>query len=139
MNRDVYVTISGLHTGDNGEDRVESSVPARHFVQNGSHYILYDEYHEDFGQSIKNRIKFRENYLEILKQGAVETRMIFEENRTHMTNYHLPYGDMALGLHTDYIKYNELDDEINIKVKYSLELNGEHQADSSIEIKIYAT
>jgi uncharacterized beta-barrel protein YwiB (DUF1934 family) len=136
MNRDVQVTISGFHTADNCDDRIESSVSARHFVQNGSHYILYDEYQEDLGQSIKNRIKFKENYLEIQKQGAVETRMVFEENKTHMTDYHMPYGDIVLGLHTHYIEYSESHEEINIKVEYSLELNGEHQADSSIEIKI---
>lgn len=137
MNREVTLTISGLHMGDGTEDANMNTVTAaEYFQRNNSHYLLYEEKMEGFMQPLKNRIKFRNNMLELTRQGLVDTHMIFEEKKKHVTNYTMPYGEITLGIDTRKVSVEEGKDSIQVTVEYALEMNGEHQADSRIRIVI---
>lgn len=137
MNREVTLTISGLHMGDGaGADSVSIVAAAEYFQRNNSHYLLYEENMEGFTQPLKNRIKFRNNMLELTRRGPVDTHMIFEEKKKHVTNYSMPYGEILLGIDTGRVLVEEGKDSIKVTVEYALEMNGEHQADSRIEIAV---
>ena len=91
MDRNVMLTISGLHSGEADENgSVETKVRAEYFKKNETHYLLYEEKEEGFQQTSKNRMKFRDNMLELTRQGLLNTHMVFEENKTHMTPYQTP-------------------------------------------------
>ena len=137
MNKNVMLTISGLHNGgetDNGS--VETVVAAEYFNKNGTHYLLYEEKEEGFEQVSKNRIKFKDNTLELTRQGLLHTHMIFEEGKTHMTNYRTPYGQMVLGVDTKSVQIEEQEKSIRVIAEYVLEADGEYLSDSRIEISI---
>ena len=80
MNREVELVLSGLHDaeGTSDKDAVETAQTAQYFKRNDSHYLLYEEDMEGFDGTCKSRIKFRDNLLELTRQGAVEMHMIFE-------------------------------------------------------------
>lgn len=137
MNKNVMLTISGLHSGaeqDNGS--VETAVAAEYFNKNGTHYLLYEEKEEGFEQVSKNRIKFRDNMLELTRQGLLRTCMIFEEGKKHMTSYQTPYGQMILGIDTKKLRIEEQEKSIRVVAEYVLEADGEYLSDSRIEINI---
>lgn len=136
MNRDIRLTISGLHTGGLGDDNVETVVNAQYFDKDRNRFVIYEEINDGFPEPIKSRIKFRSGYLEITRQGLVNTHMVFEKNKKNEAEYRMPYGDILLGIDTHGMELNESEREIMIKVNYSLEINGEHQADSYIVIKM---
>lgn len=83
MNREVELVLSGLHDAEGASDKdaVETAQTAQYFKRNDSHYLLYEEDLEGFDGTCKSRIKFRDNLLELTRQGAVEMHMIFEEIR----------------------------------------------------------
>lgn len=137
MNRNVMLTISGLHSGeadDNGS--VETKMRAEYFKRAETHYLLYEETEEGFEQTCKNRMKFRNNMLELTRQGLLNTHMIFEENKTHMTSYRTPYGQMLLGIHTKKVEMQEQENFIRLVVEYTLEADEAYLSDSRIEISI---
>ncbi len=137
MDRNVMLTISGLHSGeadDNGS--VETKVRAEYFKRNESHYLLYEEKEEGFGQTSQNRIKFRGNMLELTRQGLLNTHMVFEENKRHMTPYQTPYGQMLLEIHTKKVDMQEQENCIRVVVEYTLEADEAYLSDSRIEICI---
>lgn len=137
MNREVILTISGLHAGaeaDNGS--VETMAEAEYFCKNGSHYVIYEEKAEGFDESSKSRIKFKENMLELTRQGLLETHMIFEKDKKHITRYQTPYGQMLLGVDTQKVLILETDNSIRVLVEYTLEADGVYLSDSRIEIVI---
>ncbi len=70
--------------GASDKDTVETAQTAQYFKRNDSHYLLYEEDMEGFDGICKSRIKFRDNLLELTRQGAVEMHMIFEENKRHV-------------------------------------------------------
>ena len=78
MNREVELVLSGLHDAEGASDKdaVETAQAAQYFKRNDSHYLLYEEDMEGFDGTCKSRIKFRDNMLELTRQGAVEMHMI---------------------------------------------------------------
>lgn len=137
MTNEVELTISGLQWGEDMEqDNIETVVPAQYFKKNDSHYVLYEEEMEGFSQTSKNRIKIKGNLLELTRQGLLHTHMIFEENKTHMTDYVTPYGNFVLGIHTDSIQMRETAESIEVTVEYKIEIGEEPISTNKIHIMI---
>ncbi len=137
MNKKVQLTISGLHMDAEAEHaNVETVVNAEYFQRGDSHYLLYEEMVEGFEKPSKNRIKFRNDLLELNRKGLLETHMVFEEGRTHMTNYVTPYGQLLLGINTKRIQMQEQEKCIVVTVEYRLEADGEYLTDSRIELRV---
>jgi len=137
MNREVQLTISGLQWGEDMEqDNIETVVPAEYFKRNDTHYLLYEEVMEGFTQTSKNRVKFKEDLLELSRQGLMNTHMIFEENKTHMTDYVTPYGNFLMGINTEKIVVEEKEDSIRVIVEYKIEIGDEPISTNQIELKI---
>ena len=90
----------------------------------------------EFSKPSKTRIKWKENQLELVRQGAVGTHMIFEENQIHVTDYATPYGSLLLGVNTKTVKVEEKEDIISILVEYRLELDGEVLSQNRLKIGI---
>lgn len=138
MNREVELVLSGLHDAEGASDKdaVETAQTAQYFKRNDSHYLLYEEDLEGFDGTCKSRIKFRDNLLELTRQGAVEMHMIFEENKRHMIPYNTPYGQLMLGIETSRVLVEEQEDQIHVTVEYTLDHEGEPLSESCLKIHI---
>lgn len=135
MNREVELVLSGLHTA--GENTgVETTQPAQYFKKNDSHYLLYEEEVEGFDGICKSRIKFRENLLELTRQGAVEMHMIFEKNKRHIIPYDTPYGRLLLGIETSKVLIEEQENQMHVTVEYTLDQEGELLSESCLKMYI---
>ncbi len=138
MNREVELTLSGLHASgqEQEKDAVETVQPAQYFKRNDSHYLLYEEQMEGLDIPCRSRIKFREHLLELTRQGTSETHMIFEENKRHMIPYNTPYGQLLLGVETGKVLVEEQEDQIHVTVEYTLDHEGEFLSESCLKIHI---
>ena len=138
MNREVELVLSGLHDTEGASDKnaVKTAQTAQYFKRNDSHYLLYEEDLEGFDGTCKSRIKFRDNLLELTRQGAVEMHMIFEENKRHMIPYNTPYGQLMLGIETGRVLVEEQEDQIHVTVEYTLDHEGEPLSESCLKIHI---
>lgn len=138
MNREVELVLSGLHDteGTSDKDAVETAQAAQYFKRNDSHYLLYEETVEGFDGACKSRIKFRDDLLELTRQGAMEMHMIFEENKRHTVLYNTPYGQMMLGIETHKILVEEQENQIHVTVEYALDHEGESLSESCLKLHI---
>ncbi len=139
MTREVKVTISGLQYGEDMEqDNIETVAEGEYFKKNDTHYILYEDLEEETRQPSKNRIKYKDNLLELTRQGIVNTHMIFEENKVHMTDYVTPYGHFLLGIRTERVGFVEEEDCICISAEYKIEIGEEPISTNKINIVIHS-
>lgn len=138
MNREVELVLSGLHDTEGASDKnaVKTAQTAQYFKRNDSHYLLYEEDMEGFDGACKSRIKFRDNLLELTRQGAVEMHMIFEENKRHVVPYNTPYGQLLLGIETRRVQVEEQKDRICVTVEYTLDQEGEPFSESCLKLHI---
>lgn len=137
MKRDVTLSITGNHTiGDMESDNVATVAQGQYFKRNKSHYVLYEEAIEGYEEPCKNRIKFTENTVEMMKKGIVDTIMLFEENQTHLMQYQTPFGNLLFGVNTGKISVEEQEDHIVIYIDYVLELDEKPMSECNVKIEI---
>ena len=145
MTKNVLITISGLHYDDaatlpkEDTEPIEVIIPALYYYKNEKHYILYEEPVEGMTGTIKNTIKIKEGeMLEVVKSGLTNTRMIFEKDKINMTSYTTPYGEILVGIYTIGLDVREEESQIDVHVRYSLDVGGDKLADCDIRMKIEA-
>jgi len=140
MTKDVLVSISGTQFMDMSEndEPIEIVTNGSYYKKNKKHYVIYDEIIEGINGTTKNTLKFDENIFNLTRSGAINTSMIFEENRRNMTNYNTPFGTITVGIDASSITIDEKEEEINVNVDYAIDVNYEYLADCKIALKIQA-
>ncbi len=138
MTKDILVSISGLQYDIDEDEPVEIVTVGNYYYQNNKHYIIYDEVIKDIEGITKNTIKINSKKIDILKKGVNNVHMEFEQGKKNMTYYNTPYGDLLISVNTTQIELIELENYINVKVNYGLEVNYTYVSDCSIEINIKA-
>ena len=120
-------------------EAIEVIAPAMYYFKNGKHYVLYDELVEGIPGTIKNTIKIEEGkMLEIIKSGITNSRMLFEKDKINVTPYQTPYGEIMVGTYTKSMDVEVEEEDINVNVRYALDVNSEKIADCDIHINIKA-
>ena len=137
MTKDVKIIVLGHHdNGDGDAGTIRTQSVGQYFEKGDSHYLIYDEEQEGFDKKVKNRVKYKDGYMELVKSGLVNSRMVFEQGKTIMTSYNSPYGQMVMGVNTSSIRITEWADMIRIEVDYFLEIDEKPMSKSKITIKI---
>ncbi len=139
MTKDVLISIKGLQFESGNDEAVEMIAPGEYYLRNGKHYVLYEEIMEgaegDHDIS-KNTVKIANNQVEILKKGGSNVHMVFVENQKNMTYYTTPFGQLLIGIFTNYVEVKEKEEVIEVKLKYELEINQTFVSDCEITILI---
>ncbi len=141
MTKDILVKISGMQfTADNDDpnepEPVEIIAPGEYYFKNGKHYIIYDEFMEGFDSVTKNVLKLKNDSLEITKRGSSNVHMIFEKDKKNLTCYTTPFGNLMMGIDARRILIEESEEEIYAQVEYALDINYEHLADCTIQLRV---
>lgn len=140
MTKDVLISVKGLQNLGDGQEPEEVEVVAKgdYYFKNGHHFIYFDEVMEGFPEPVKNSIKITEKSVEVKKKGAANVQMIFEENKKNFTYYATPFGELQMGIAATKIHVQEEEDNLDLRIDYALEVNGEHVADCEIAVNVKA-
>lgn len=140
MTKEVRITVRGTQWDDaGGSGSTEITASGEYYFRNGSHYIFYEERAEDFGGTIKNSIKLKGDLLELNRKGAVNSRMVFETGKSHVTDYATPYGMLRLETVTSRILCVEGEYGMQIKAEYELWADGVRVSQCRLTIRIETT
>ena len=115
---------------------VEMITAGDYYKKNGKHYIMYDEVMEGFDGNTRNIIKLTEDSLDITKKGVANVHMVFEKNKKNVSYYNTPFGSLLIGIDAKSVDIAETENNIDVNIKYNLEVNYEHLADCSIVLHI---
>ena len=136
MTKDVLITIRGVHTLDHGDNDVEMIVRGDYYQKNGKHYILYEEILEGAEERVKNVIKISPSFMDIIKKGVTNSRMLFEKNKKNLSCYSTPVGNLVIGIQANHFYVEEQENSIKVNVDYSLDINYEHMSDCRICVDV---
>lgn len=137
MTKDILVSVTGIQFEIDEEEVIEVITSGNYYCKNGKHYILYEEQDEQQGVT-KNRIKIEPSRVEMKKNGAITTNMIFEEGKENITYYNTGFGTLLVQVKTSSITFLEQEDFIYVKILYSMDVNYAHVSDCRVEIKVRA-
>lgn len=134
MTKNVLISLKGTQYSE-GETNIEIIYTGVYFYKNNMHYIGYEEISDD-GDKTRNTIKLGKGYVEITRRGIVESEMKFIENVTTGTLYRTPYGSINMDIFTEILDVLIRENNIRIKMKYSLAMDGEKGTECDMEIRI---
>lgn len=134
MDENVVIKISGLQIVENTGDNVEVIAKGKHYLKKDKHYLLYEEYENDENTKTSNMIKFNNDIVEITRKGQVDGKLIFQENQKKQSLYSTPMGDLLIEVLTKEIEVSDDDDDVNLKIKYQIHVDGNKVSDNEIYI-----
>ena len=137
MTKDIILTISGLHDTDGEADApIETMTPATYHLKNGKHYVVYDEILEGLEGTLKSTIKFTEDQVELIRNGAASARMVFQPGQEHMVIYQTPMGPLSISLYTEEIVSEIKEEKMSLKIDYSIKTEDVVVSESTVNIEI---
>lgn len=136
MTKDVIISMQGVQFESDIDANIEAIYAGSYYQRDGKHYVLYDEVMEEMEGITKTRMKLTPQMIELTKQGVANVQMVFEVEKKNLTYYHTPFGEILLGIYTNWINLEEKEDCITAKIDYSLDMNQEHIAECTITIVI---
>lgn len=136
MTKDVLVTVKGSQFMSNGTDDIEIVVPGNYYKKNNKHYVIYEELIDGSSSMTKNRLKFDDKNFNLVRTGAVNVNMLFEENKRNISSYMTPFGELMVGFDVKKINVEETDNIINVGINYDLDVNYERMGNCNIEMSI---
>ena len=134
MDENVVIKISGLQIVENTGDNVEVIAKGKHYLKKDKHYLLYEEYENDENTKTSNMIKFNNDIVEITRKGQVDGKLIFQENQKKQSLYSTHMGDLLIEVLTKEIEVSDDDDDVNLKIKYQIHVDGNKVSDNEIDI-----
>lgn len=137
MTKEVIAAIRGLHfSAEDGTDKMETITPAEYFYRGGCHYLLYEDFDEESGQTTKNLIKCKPHLMELTRKGLIDVHMVFEEQKKNVARYTTPFGSIMVGIDTSKVDVSEESEKITLSVNYALDINYEQFTTSKINVEI---
>jgi len=137
MNREVTLTLLGLHSAADEENKLESQMSGDYFFKNGRHYVLAKEINDGVTSSI--RLIFDEKSLSVKRSGEITTELFFEKGIRHESSYRTPFGVIPVQTETESYSVDLLGaafGTIKGKIKYKLFVDGNPQSDAYLEFTI---
>lgn len=128
MEQDVIISIKGRQSGEGVDEEPIELVTAGKLESLGeSCYTLsYQESAVTGFAGTLTTIQVEPRRVTLQRVGAVNSQMVFEEGRRHLSMYDTPYGALSVGIHTRKLRSTLNDDGGEVEVRYALEI--EHGA-----------
>lgn len=141
MNENVIIKIHSTQYADGEKSTIESTAVGKYHAFPNMHSILYEEKAPDKDNEntvlSKNIMKIQKDKLTLIKKGLIKTEMTFQNGNTHRGLYQTPYGTFDMTIHTKDLHILSTTEQINISIRYALELNGQHTSDCHMSIHIH--
>lgn len=121
-NNNVYIRIEGVQKSVSDETVVQE-FEGESTLMNGSRFVRYEEKTED-GDITRCLIKIAPYMVMVRKSGRTETVLTYEKNKKITCGYPTQFGILELELVTKDIFIEEKEEEMAVRILYSMTANG---------------
>ena len=132
----VYVSITGMSNVEGEKDKTELVTEGEYAVRNGKYLLRYNESLSDEGDGCTTIIKIDDGSVTMSRTGNINTQMIFENGKRHMSHYETPMGSITIGVSTDLLKTAVDEDGGEVEIKYILDINNSAQVENYLRLNI---
>lgn len=135
MNK-AYVSIVGTSTVCDDCDKTELVTEGEYTVRNGKYFLRYKEHLADVGGDCNTIIKIDEKSVVMTRTGNINTQMIFEKGKRHMSHYETPMGSFTIGVSTDLLNIGVNEKGGEVEIKYNLDINNSALVENYLRLNI---
>lgn len=132
----VYVSIIGESTIDGDGDKTELVTEGEYAMRNGKYLLRYREHLADVGGDCTTVIKIDDSTVVMSRNGSINTQMIFEGGKRHMSHYETPLGSFTIGVSTEELRVDVKENGGEVEIKYILDINNSAQVENYLHLNI---
>ena len=99
-------------------------------------HIAYDESVLTGMEGVKTVLIINDSHLEIIRTGNIRSKMIFKEKYRDNFVYRMNEGAMSMSLETDELSVGRQENQIDIYIRYRLEIAGDQADRNELRIRI---
>lgn len=124
MEKEVIISIKGMQDFEQtGKDVIELVTRGNLGRKAGLFTLSYEESELTGLEGTLTTIQVEPERVTMMRTGQINTQMVFQEGRRHLSMYNTPYGAMAVGVNTRHL-YAELDEAGGeIEIDYAIEID----------------
>lgn len=124
MAENVIISIKGSQFFDRQEPDSMELVTAGTLEQDGEGYTLsYEESALTGLEGTTTVFRVRGGQVTLVREGEVNSLMVFEEGQRHLSMYDTPYGALSIGINTRRMKAELTPQGGDIEIQYAIEVD----------------
>ena len=124
-NDNVIISIKGSQVNaESGPEEMELVTPGR-LVRDaqGRYTISYEESELTGLEGTTTVLQIEGGRVTLLREGSVNSQMVFEEGCRHLSMYETPYGALSVGINTRRMKNTVGEDGGDLESDYAVEID----------------
>ncbi len=125
MTDNVIISIKGKQLyAESGPDEMEL-VTAGTLKRDGggSYTISYEESELTGLEGTTTRLHIDGSRVTLLREGSINSQMVFEEGRRHLSMYETPYGSLSVGVNTRRMRSTVGEAGGDLEIDYAIEID----------------
>lgn len=137
MEKDVVISIKGMQNYEGEEsDTIELVTEGRLTRDEGGYTLSYQESELTGLEGTLTTIQVEGEQVTLMRVGEVNSQMVFQEGRRHLSMYNTPYGAMAIGVNTRHLLAELNDQGGDIEIDYAIEIDHAIAGRNIFQIKV---
>lgn len=123
MHDNVIISIKGKQVNENGPDEMELVTEGRLICNDKGVLVSYQESELTGLQGTTTMLRINGPVVTLLREGTVNSQMVFEAGRRHLSMYETPYGSMSVGINTRRVKNTIGETGGDLEIDYAIEID----------------
>jgi uncharacterized beta-barrel protein YwiB (DUF1934 family) len=120
----VIISIKGSQIYDGQEPDVTELVTAGTLrAEDGGYTIAYQESELTGLEGTTTKLRIEGPRVTLMREGSVNSQMVFEEGQKHLSMYETPYGSLAVGINTRRMKNTLNENGGDLEIHYAIEID----------------
>ena len=121
----VIISIRGMQSYEDAEDETIELVTEGRLEEDGSDgfTLSYQESELTGLEGTLTTFQIEKDRITLMRVGEVNSQMVFEEGRRHLSMYNTPYGALSIGISTRRMKADLGRSGGDIEIDYAIEID----------------
>ena len=137
MEKEVIISIKGTQRFEGNQPDTIELVTEGRLEREGDHYTLSYQESELTGlEGTLTTFQIEPERVTLMRVGEVNSQMVFEEGRRHMSMYNTPYGAMTIGVNTRHLLSELTDRGGEIEIDYAIEIDHSVAGRNTFQINV---
>lgn len=138
MENNVIISIRGRQSFEDQEPEVIELVTEGRLARDGEdgYTLSYQESELTGLEGTLTTFQIEPERVTLLRMGEVNSQMVFEEGRRHLSMYNTPYGALAVGINTKKMRTDLSLVGGSIEINYALEIDHAVAGENRFHIQV---
>lgn len=135
---EAMISIKGMQFFDGEDDCIEFATDGCYtFTEKGAE-LAYMESELTGLEGTKTVITVQDGRVTMLREGSVNSQMVFQEGKKHYFIYNTPYGNLTLGIDTHSVSSCLTEDGGELKISYTINMDSNMLGKNELIINVKA-